>query len=82
MKIPIIQEGIAESIAVNLTGSQKNNNWAVEQMVKLKLNNPRIAQFLLSIIQRKNEEAAIVGIVVYRMIESQMEANELKELIG
>ncbi len=82
MKIPVVKEGIAESIAVNLTGSQQNTNWAIEQMVKLKLNNPRIAQFLLSIIQRNNEEAAMVGIVVYRMIESQMEADALQELIG
>ena len=82
MKIPIVQEGIAESIANNLIGNQRNINWPVEQMVKLKLNNPRVGQFLLSVIGRGNEEAAMVGLIVYRMIESQIEANELEELIG
>ena len=81
-KIPVVQEGIAESIANNLVGNQRNTNWPVEQIVKLKLNNPRVAQFLLSIIERGHEEAAMVGLIVYRMLESQMEADELKELIG
>lgn len=82
MKIPRVQEGIAESISTNLTGSQKNNNWPIEQMVKLKLNNPRIAAFLQAIIKQGNMEAAMTGLIVYRMIESQMEADELKELMG
>lgn len=82
MKIPEIKPGIASSVSVNLSGPQQNVNWHIEQLTRMKLDNPVLAEFLLKAADRFGDEASLVGLVAVRMIESQMEADELKELVG
>lgn len=82
IEIPRIQEGIAASISANFADPKKSADWLVEQLTRIKLNNPIIAKVLIHASEKFGPEASAVGLMVYRMIESQIEANELKELIG
>ena len=82
MKIPVIKPGIAASVSVNLNGPQRNVNWHIERLTKMQLDNPILAEFLLAAAKQFGESASLVGLVAVRMIESQMEADELEELFA
>ena len=82
VKIPRIKEGIASSILIDFEGPQANPNWPIEMLTRLKLDNPVLAHFLLKASERFGEEASVVGLIAIRMIESQMEADELTEMFA
>ncbi len=79
MKIPKIQSGIISSIVVDMYGPQKDEAWAVKLIEKLKTDNPVIVEYLSLVRDKYGEHAAVVGLLMYRFIESQMEADELNE---
>ncbi len=80
MKIPKIQSGIISSVVVDMYGPQKDDDWAVKLIKKLEIDNPIVVEYLLLVKDKYGEHAAIVGLLMYRFIESQMEADELAEL--
>jgi len=82
MKIPKIQSGIISSIVVGMHGPQKDEEWAVKLIAKLKIENPIIVEYLVMVKDKYGEHATIVGLLMYRFIESQLEADELKELFA
>ena len=82
MKIPKIQSGIISSIVVDMFGPQKDDKWAVKLIERLKIENPIIIEYLVLVKDTYGEQAAVVGLLMYRFIESQMEADELEELFA
>lgn len=82
MKIPKIQEGIISSVVVDMVGPQKDPNWANNMYTTLQIENPVIAEYLKQIREKYGEHATLVGLLMYRFIESQMEANELEDLFA
>ena len=80
MKIPKIQSGIISSIVVDMVGPQKDNEWAIKLIKKLEIDNPIIVEYLVLVKDTYGEQAAVVALLMYRFIESQMEADELEEL--
>ena len=81
-KIPEIQRGIISSIMPELLGPQKDPHWIENFFTKLQIKNPVVADYLAQVKEQYGEQAALVGLVMYRLIESQMEADELEELFS
>lgn len=82
MPIPKVQNGIISSIIVDVIGPQKDPNWADNMYTKLQIENPIIAEYLRQVRGKYGEHATMVGLLIYRFIESQIEANELKDLFA
>ena len=76
-KIPRIKPDILSAIEAS---AQSNPDWAAEYTAKLKHDNPVITAFLMESTARFGLGAGGVGLMIYKIIESQMEADELEEL--
>ncbi|MBI5066482.1 hypothetical protein HZA97_09715 [Candidatus Woesearchaeota archaeon] len=82
--LPKVSEGIEGSIKAEYLGNEEK--YVSELIEKVKKENPIIIKFLgdcLSGISKDNEEAkkAIIysGLFVYKLLESQAQANKLEE---
>lgn len=76
MRLPEVQRDIVNSILVAV----QEPLWITDFSDRLKRENPIILEYLAKIREVVSSEAVLVGLLVYRMLESQLEANELKEL--
>jgi hypothetical protein len=82
-KIPKIKKGIVDSLSNIFIGPKQNKNWPVEMLTKLIADEQHIlAGFLLKVTEQCGEEASLTGLIVYKMIESQMEVDELEEMFS
>lgn len=80
--IPEVQTGIIPSMMVNVAGPQADPKWIVDMYKKVQLENPVIAEYLRQVMEKYDKNAMTVGLVVYKLIESQMIVNDLEELMG
>ena len=64
----------------SIIGSGVTPEWLTGYCEKLAREQPTFFNYLATIKQTQGEHAAMVGIMVFRMIESQLEAKELNEL--
>lgn len=83
--LPVVSEDIGHAVREELL-SQQGNDYAVEVIKRLAEENPCVAQFISNLIlaaSNRNEamSALYVGVLVYRMLESQAEANYLNGLL-
>lgn len=81
MKIPKIKKGIISSMLVSISGPQKDPHWLDNAIIQLTIDNPIIAEYLKQVKEKHGARAAMVGLMVYELIKSQMAADELKELM-
>lgn len=81
-EIPVVQRGIVSSILVDIVGPQKVPDWISEKYIQLATDNPVIAEFLSNVNIRFGACGVMIGAVVYELIKSQMEADELEELFS
>jgi len=80
MKIPPIDVGIISSILVDIDGPQADPTWAHSLLIRIQIADPVLGEYIKMVREKYGEHAALTGLLVYRFIESQMEADELKEL--
>ena len=76
MKLPVVKPDIVKSLMIDASTQE----WVDNMGVRLQKENPVIFGYLTIILERLGEESTLVGLIVYRMLESQLEAIELKEL--
>jgi len=79
-KIPRIQEGLINSIVPEVFGPQKDPEWMNNMILRLGRENPILSAFIISANKKYGKEAAAVGLLVYKIIESQIHANEVRDL--
>ncbi len=83
MPLPIIKEEVGGSISHDLL-AQPGNKYVVDILRKLQKTDPYLAN-VISYYSEKSPDSMHVAtgmILVYRLLESQTEANELLEAIG
>ena len=80
MKIPKIDVGIISSVLVDIDGPQADSLWAHSLIIRIQITNPVLGEYIRMANEKYGEHAALTGLLVYRFIESQMQADELKEL--
>ena len=76
-KLPKVKRDIFSSITVDMF----EPGWAADMGGRLESNNPIVIEYLRTVNTVVSSEAALVGILVYRMLESQIEADNLTELL-
>ncbi len=72
MKLPRVQKGIIDSTIVNIQGEE----WLDSVFQRMQKDNPIIATYLLT-CRKTNENGALIGLLVYRFLESQLEAEAM-----
>jgi hypothetical protein len=80
--LPFVKTDTGFSIARELV-DKFDDSYIKEQLKIIKENNPTIADFITKFSNKCEDKngSAICGIVVYRLIESQTEANKMKKEI-
>lgn len=82
-KLPIVTQETAYAIRGEME-QQPGNQYIKDILSRIEKENPCIAEFISKFAMNYPDPvaAAITGVLVYRMLESQLEADELKEQIG
>jgi len=80
MKMPKVGAGIISSVLVEIDGPQADPQWAHSLLLRIQINNPVLGEYLKMVNEKYGEHATLTGLLVYRFIESQIEADELQEL--
>lgn len=70
--IPEVQPGTLCSLGQNMNEA----DWFGDELLKFSLCQPVLWEYLQT-IKMTNEVAALVGVVIYNLIESQIEADQL-----
>lgn len=76
MKLPEVQLEIIGPIIEEIDGPRADPHWVENMITKFNLEQPILAMYLAE----QSEEVALVGLLIYRFLESQCDADELKEL--
>ena len=79
MTIPEVKIDILGPLIEEVDGPN-GPEWLDNITAQLLVHQPVIAEYLASAVTRYGRQAALTGILVFRMIESQMEADELGDL--
>lgn len=80
MYLPVVNPEVGYSVATEIGGDQME--YAEEQLRRLDDENPAVAVFIREWAERSEEPMSALGaICVYRMLESQAEANSMMEEI-
>lgn len=81
--LPVVSPEIGAAIAAEMS-QQPGNEYVVKILDRLLLDNPCVANFISSLAMQHSDPIAVgfVGILVYRLLESQMEADQLKREFG
>lgn len=75
--IPKIKEGIISSILHEMVGPSKDPNWKINTLTKIEIENPIIGTFLKHMEIRYGDKCTIAALLVYKIIESQIEADQM-----
>lgn len=73
--LPKIDPGILGSVKHEI-----NESWGVKTFERVKKHDPVMGELMSDIWQKLGPNAVVKALLVYRLIESQVEANELKEM--
>lgn len=71
--IPEVQPEVMFSLERDLA----NEKWFKDELLKLTLDQPVLDEYLRKVHEQHNQLAALIGIVVYKLIESQIEADRI-----
>ena len=77
MKLPTVSIDILGPIIEQIDGKEKS--WIKDTIVRLHESQPILIAYLA---EQQSEEAALVGLLVLRFLESQCEADEMTEMFG
>ena len=70
MKLPVVNRSIVDSTTINMEDEES----VYRRICK---NNPVIAEYLTRVGYKLGEQAALIGLLVYRFLESQLEAEAM-----
>ena len=79
-KLPIVSSEICAAVSADIAHGPMND-YMVELLGKLALENPQVANFIALYSMQASDPTIVgcCGLLVYRLLESQLEANALKE---
>jgi hypothetical protein len=82
-RLPAVTRDVAAAIRAELLGSQ-GNDYAVGILQRLEQSNPELAQFIALFAQTQDNPAGVAtgAVLVYRLLESQLESDELNREFG
>lgn len=80
--IPQIKEGIISSVLHEIKGPSKDPNWKINVLAKIDDYDPIMAAYFRKIEEQWGEECAVASLLVYKIIESQIEANQMNKDFG
>jgi len=83
MGIPVVSKDTANSVIHELTKGM-STDYLANLLKHVRNENPQVAEFLAAFAMKHEDPLAIstVGLLVYRLLESQAEANHLSELMS
>lgn len=79
MKLPEVSIDILGPIIEEIDGPKADEYWVENMITRLRESQPVLIAYLA---EQASEEAALVGLLIYRFLESQCEADEMKEMFG
>jgi len=77
MKLPTVHIDILGPIIEEIDGQEEH--WIKNMITKLLKSQPVLIAYLA---EQESEEVALVGLLIYRFLESQCEADEMEEMFG
>ena len=77
VKLPTVHIDILGPIIEEIDG--KEQQWIQDTIARLFESQPVLIAYLA---EQESEEAALVGLLILRFLESQCEADEMKEMFG
>lgn len=80
--IPKIKEGIISSVLHEMVGPSKDPNWRVNTLTKIDIENPIMGAYFRQIEEKHGEQCATAALLVYRIVESQIEADQMNQDFG
>lgn len=72
--LPEVSSGVLFALEQDLLREE----WFKDQLLLLSLNQPIISEYLKTIREKHSELHALIGVIVYKLIESQIEVNLLE----
>ncbi|KKL12257.1 hypothetical protein LCGC14_2537580 [marine sediment metagenome] len=78
MKLPKVHLDILGPIIEEIDGPKADEFWLENMITRMREEQPVLVEYLTA----QSEEIALVGLLIIRFLESQCEANEMKELFG
>lgn len=80
--IPKIKVGTISSVLHEIENPIKNPNWKKETLERIKTHDPIIGAYLEQSEKRWGVNCVVTALVVYRIIESQIEADQMDQDFG
>lgn len=78
--IPEIKADTIHPLIEEIHGPSKDPYWVENMWTRLRIDQPVLAAYLEYINERDGQSAALAGLIIYRLIESQIEIDDLEEL--
>lgn len=80
--IPKIKEGVISSVLHEIEGPSKDPNWVANMLTKINNYDPIMAAYFRKVKKQQGEECMVMALVAYKIIESQIEANQMDQDFG
>ena len=82
-RLPVVSKDVAAAVRAELVAS-KGNEYAIAILERLERENPELAQFIAIFAQTQEYAIGVAtgAVVVYRLLESQMEADGMGKQFG
>lgn len=77
--VPKIKDGIITSVLRELRGPTANPQWGKATFLRIDIHDPVIGAYLKQIEEKYGPKCFVSAMLVYRIIESQIEANQMDE---
>jgi len=82
--LPEVKRGIAASMAANMARTGDDKQFLKRELKKIRKVNPLVAEFIVNYAKtaKGTAHAIYCGIMVYKLLYSQAEADQMNQLDG
>lgn len=82
-RLPIVTQEVGFAIKAEME-RENGNDYVTRLLERIEAENPCVAEFISQIALQHDDPVAVstAALLVYRLLESQMEADEMKEKFG
>jgi hypothetical protein len=82
-RLPAVNHEVAAAVRAELVAS-KDNEYAIGILERLQRDNPELAQFIALFARSQENPAGVAtgAVLVYRLLESQLEADGMGKQFG
>jgi hypothetical protein len=79
-RLPIVTQEVGYAIKAEME-REPGNQYVVKLLERIEVENPCVAEFISQIALQHDDPIAVstAAILVYRLLESQLEADDMKE---